>query len=134
MRGLIAICILVALLILAALGVLIALREADQVFILSSATNLTSWRPDRSSLVIEYDSAQEDWPSEIALRADRAGWTRRQYSNPGASDPRWSYIPWFTRRHQLGPLKLIEHVQFMIDEQEPNHVHLQITRRLELEW
>lgn len=134
MRALIAICILVALLILAALGVLVALRQADQVFILPSASNIASWRPDQNSLVIAYDSAQDDWPSEIALRANRAGWTRRQYSNPGASDPRWSYIPWFTRRHQLGPLKLNEHVQFMIDEEEPNHVHLQITRRLVLEW
>lgn len=134
MRVLTAIAILVALLIAVCLGLLFAKRQADSVFILPAASNVSSWNPDQLSIVIDYDSAEDDWPTQIALRATRAGWTRRQYSNPGASDPRWSYIPWFTRTRQFGPLVLNEHVQFMIDEELPNHVHLQITRRLLLEW
>jgi hypothetical protein len=134
MRALTVISILVALLIAACLGLLFAKRQADSVFILPSASHVSSWYPDYWAIVIEYDSAEDDWPTQIALRATRAGWTRRQYSNPGASDPRWSYIPWFTRRNQVGPLVLQEHVQFMIDEEQPNHVHLQITRRLSLDW
>jgi hypothetical protein len=123
------IAVLVVLIVLAVGGLAawraLAMRLAS--FILPDATQLVIAPAGLNTIDITYHAAPSTWRQRLSQQLMQAGWSVHSYENPGASLPQWAFVSWYTRDTSIGPLALHEHAHFVIDQNDPSDVHLQIT-------